>query len=132
MNDFIQKIRYGNNDISGGITQFWLGNSLTISANEQVEFLTRFYKNELPFSQRSLDIVKEIMILDRTNDYTFRGKTGSGFESGIRSWGWFVGYVETAKNTFIFAANTESKEGADGRKTKEIVIQILKRLSLLD
>ena len=39
MKKFLHDVHYGNEDITGGITKFWLGSSLKISANEQLEFL---------------------------------------------------------------------------------------------
>ena len=41
MQKFLADIPYGNADISTGIDKFWLGTSLKISADEQVEFLRR-------------------------------------------------------------------------------------------
>lgn len=131
MKEWLGKLHYGNEDISGGITTFWLDNSLKISANEQIDFLTKFYKNELPFSQRSLDIVKNVLILSKTDQSVFRGKTGSGYEENGKTWGWFVGYVETGGNAYVFATNIEAKSGANGRKAREIVENIIKSLSLL-
>ena len=43
---------------------------------KQIEFLRRFYQNDLPFLERSLSIVKDTMILEQTPDYTLRAKTG--------------------------------------------------------
>jgi len=42
---YLSNIAYGNQDISGGIDRFWLSSSLKISANEQVEFLRKFFKS---------------------------------------------------------------------------------------
>jgi beta-lactamase class D len=38
------KISYGNQDISGGIDQFWLSSSLKISPKEQADFMEALYK----------------------------------------------------------------------------------------
>jgi beta-lactamase class D len=51
--EFLGKVSYGNGDISGGLTQFWLESSLLISPNEQVEFLRRLGARQLPFSART-------------------------------------------------------------------------------
>lgn len=132
MKEWIGNLHYGNEDISGGITQFWLQSSLKISANEQIGFLTQLYKNELPFSKRSIDIVKDILILSKTDRFTFRGKTGSGYIENVTSWGWFVGYIEREGNAFIFATNIEAPKEAYGKKAREITWNILKNLSLLE
>jgi len=131
MAEYIKKLQYGNQDISSGLTTFWLGGSLKISAHEQIEFLKRFYKNDLPFTQRSINITKEILILEKNNEYTFRGKTGSGMVTDKTSWGWFVGYVTRDDNAYIFATNIEAQKGANGGAAREITKNILRSMSLI-
>lgn len=131
MQEYIDKMDYGNKDISGGIDQFWLGDSLEISAMEQVRFLTKLVTNHLPFSQRNIDIVKEIMVYQRGYGYTLRGKTGSGFVENETSWGWYAGYIEHRNNVYVFASNAEAKEGATGRKVRDIAVTILKEMKLM-
>jgi beta-lactamase class D len=107
MKDYVRRLRYGNEDASGPLNGFWLDSSLKISADEQVDFLRRFYNGELPVSERSTAIVKEIMTLEETPDYKLSGKTGGGPLGGGRFLGWFVGYVETKDNTYFFATEIE-------------------------
>jgi beta-lactamase class D len=132
MKYYVQKINYGNMDISGGLDKFWLMSSIEISANEQVEFLYKLYKNELPFSERTVNIVKDIMTLEKTDAFVLRGKTGSGSKKEDNySQGWFVGYVEHSNNAYIFATNIISHEKTNGIKAKEITYEILKSLKLM-
>ena len=77
MQSYVDAANYGNEDISGQIDTFWLEGGLRISANEQVEFLKRLYQDELPFSTRSVNIVKEILVLEKVGSYQLSGKTGS-------------------------------------------------------
>ena len=107
MKEYVQKLHYGNEDATGPLNNFWLNSSLKISADEQVDFLKRFYKEELPVSKRSTAIVKEIMTLEETPDYKLSGKTGGGPLGENRFLGWFVGYVETRDNTYFFATEIE-------------------------
>ena len=67
MQKYISSNHYGNEDISGGIDLFWLNGGIKISANEQIEMLKKLYHNKLEFSQRSMDIVKRIMIYNQTD-----------------------------------------------------------------
>ena len=53
MKEWIERIGYGNRDISGGIDQFWLSGKLRITAHQQIEFLRRLQANDLPFSERT-------------------------------------------------------------------------------
>ncbi len=109
MKEYVDKLDYGNEDTSGPLNGFWLRSSLKISADEQIEFLKRLYKEELPVSKRSVNIVKEIMTLEETPGYKLSGKTGGGplDENENRYLGWFVGYLETKDNTYLFATEIE-------------------------
>jgi beta-lactamase class D len=107
MKEYVDKLDYGNEDASGPLNGFWLNSSLKISADEQVEFLRRLYKEELPVSKRSLKILKEIMTLEETPDHKLSGKTGGGSISEGRYLGWFVGFLETKDGTYIFATEIE-------------------------
>ncbi|MCA1617820.1 MAG: class D beta-lactamase [Acidobacteria bacterium] len=107
MREYVRKLHYGNEDASGPVNNFWLNSSLKISADEQVDFLKRFYNEELPVSKRSAAILKEIMTLEETPDYRLSGKTGGGPLGEGRFLGWFVGYVETRDNTYFFATEIE-------------------------
>ncbi|WP_245948060.1 penicillin-binding transpeptidase domain-containing protein [Billgrantia montanilacus] len=48
----LEAIDYGNADIGDDLENFWLEEGmLEISAEEQIEFLERLYRNELPFDE---------------------------------------------------------------------------------
>jgi len=133
MSAYVEATGYGNADISGNIDTFWLDGALRISPDEQVDFLRRLYLDELPFSQRSMDIVKEIIVLEETETYKLSGKTGSAIRVEIFQ-GWFVGYLETDDNVFFFATNFESDDSngfANGENAKRISLEILQELGLL-
>jgi beta-lactamase class D len=123
MQQYVAAAHYGNQDISGKIDTFWLEGGLRISAEEQVEFLKRLYKGELPFSQRSMNTVKEILVLERTETWQLSGKTGSG-QRVLPPVSWFVGYLETKGNVYFFATNIEGSDGT-GDKAREIAQNIL-------
>ena len=131
MQEYVNENHYGNEDISGGIDWFWLRGGLRISPDEQIEFLKKIYKNELKFSQRSIDILKKIMIYKQTDEYVLRAKTGWGMrlENQI---GWFVGYVEKDGKVYFFATNLESKDPEEGFKSRfEVSYNILRELGII-
>jgi beta-lactamase class D len=107
MKEYVNRLDYGNEDVSGPLNGFWLNSSLKISADEQVEFLKRLYREELPVSKRSLSILKEIMTLEETPEHRLSGKTGGGPLGENRYLGWFVGYLETKEGTYLFATEIE-------------------------
>jgi beta-lactamase class D len=110
MKEWVTKLGYGNQDISGGIDQFWLRSSLRISADKQIEFLKKLYLEQLPVSKRSLEIVKDILTLEKTDVYKLSAKTGTGPLGEGKYIGWFVGYLESNGNVYFFAINLEGKK----------------------
>jgi beta-lactamase class D len=136
MQTWVTKAAYGNQAIGDkeSIDQFWLEGELRITPQAQVEFLQRLYKEELPFSKRSISIVKDIMISEKTPEYTLRGKTGwVGFGSQTRPQiGWYVGYVERDKDVYFFAININIRnDKKDAAARVEVTRRCLKDLGLL-
>lgn len=129
---YVNAVNYGNKDITGEIDTFWLEGGLRISADQQVEFLKQLYLDKLPFSTRSARIVKEILVLEKTESYQLSGKTGSG-QRITPHVGWFVGYLETEGNVYFFATNLESlnPDGlANGDTARKVSLNILQGLEL--
>ncbi len=131
----LRTVGYGNNKIGDNFTNFWLDGSLKISAQEQVFFLQRLAYNQLPFSQKTLESVKHIMIEERTKDYTLRTKTGLAGPGSGRTppVGWYVGYLEytATGNKIYFAFNMDIRSEKDIGLRKKIVKQSLKELGFL-
>jgi beta-lactamase class D len=67
--DYLKKFGYGNQDVSGPPAHFWLYGKLRISARQQVDFLRRFYHQELGISDRSISKVKTLILLEKNEDY---------------------------------------------------------------
>jgi beta-lactamase class D len=133
MKYWLDKTEYGNKDTSGGIDKFWLEGGLRISPAQQISFLRKLYANELPFSQRSMDIVKKIMITKDTNGCIIRAKTGWGNQDNIDI-GWYVGYIETKNNIYFFANCIQSAkpDNPDFSKIRiEIFYKVAGELGLL-
>lgn len=123
--EYLKKMNYGNKLTGSDISTFWLEGNLKISANEQIDFLKKLYQNDLPFSQRNIDITKKILITDSTTEYIIRAK--SGWTGKL---GWYVGYVEVKDKVWFFALNADiQKEQLKYRK--EIVMDALKIKNIL-
>ncbi|HLM00523.1 MAG TPA: penicillin-binding transpeptidase domain-containing protein [Pyrinomonadaceae bacterium] len=128
----VAALAYGNKQVSGAVDNFWLDNSLKISAEEQVEFLRAFYENRLPVSRRSTEILKDIMVFEKTPGYTLSAKTGGGPIAEGKYIGWFVGYLEAASSVYYFATNIEGASFAEIRdKRIEMTKKILTELEYL-
>jgi beta-lactamase class D len=136
MKEWVDRLAYGNRNISGGIDQFWLTGGLRITAYQQIDFLARLQANTLPVTPRALRIVKEILILEETDSYVLRGKTGLGgvtaSGAGKPDVGWFVGWIERGDLAWLFALNVAWKDGLDIGIRKAIALDILKDVGLLE
>lgn len=124
-------LNYGNADISGGLTQFWLQSSLAISPEQQVDFLERLYAGQLPFSARAQSIVQQMLVLEERGGVILSGKTGSCATDAPWTWGWFVGAVTSDRGTSVFATLIEAPDGAQGVRARALAETILQRLELL-
>lgn len=129
---WLTKASYGNMDTTGGIDKFWLTGALRITPSQQIDFLKRLRNNELPFSKHSIDIIKKIMVVKDSANYTLRAKTGWSEQDGMQI-GWYVGYIEKSKNVYYFANCVQLKGDATDdfvRSRREITLMILKELGI--
>lgn len=107
----LEKLKYGNRDISGGLDKFWLGGGLRISAAEQLAFVDALANGTLDVSDHAQAVLAEITVLARSKSAVLHGKTGSGpIEHGKGGWlVWQVGWIENAGKRLPYAAWMESK-----------------------
>lgn len=104
MKAWVDRLDYGNHDISGGIDQFWLRGGMRISPLQQIDFLRRFEDGKLPISERTSEIVHDILTLDVGPEYALLGKTGlQEPPNSPELTAWFVGFVELGKRRVFFA-----------------------------
>jgi beta-lactamase class D len=132
-NKYITSFDYGNKNLTGPPTRFWLAGLFRISANQQIEFLKKFYNYELSVSRQSIDIVKNIIVLEKTDNYKLSGKTGGGMSTDTKYIMWLVGYIEKDNKPYFYAMNFISD---DYDKTKQarydITKDILRELRLME
>lgn len=138
---YVEAFGYGNADISGdagkdnGLTRSWLSSSLRISPLEQVAFIGKIVRRELPVDARAYDMTEAILARDDLpNGWIARGKTGAGFS--IRDgkadrnlpFGWYVGWAEKDGRTIVFVQLrefTERQKMSPGFGTREALIKKL-------
>ncbi len=130
MRHFLDTLGYGNGSMEGGIDRFWLEGGMRVTPREQIAFLDRLVLNNVPFTKKVIDLVKEIMIVERTDRHVLRAKTGRGGE-GSPDTGWYVGYVETGGRTYIFALNIDVWKAEDAPARIEITRKILSAEGIL-
>ncbi len=136
MKEYIDQIDYGTRDISAGIDFFWLNrmgtSPIMISADEQVALLNKLFDGKLPFAEKNISILKDVMEVVKTEKGTLYGKTGSDMNSdGKWSLGWFVGFLEHSGTTYVFACNITGGESPSGKNARVIVENVFKSQGLL-
>ena len=140
MKHYLDTVQYGNKNIGGGIDQFWLNDSLQISADEQVGFVKKLYFNELPFAERTQRIVKSMMLQDEAPGYKLYYKTGWG-KLKDKQVLWVVGFAERIEHMkeheksmnkgndrvypYFFAMNFEVGPEDESRQWSKVRIDIL-------
>jgi beta-lactamase class D len=132
MQHYYDAANYGNANTNGYGVDYWNKGDLRVTPRQQIDFLVRFYNYELPFSSRSIETVKDILIEEKTEKYTLRAKTGwsSAYTPQV---GWWVGYVETSSgNTYFFATELDMNKDEDASKRKEITKNILRHLKIIE
>ena len=130
ISNYIQEIGYGNENISGDFSTYWMESSLKISPIEQVELLTKLQNNSFGFAPENINAVKDAICLSSSDAGTFYGKTGTGRVNGQDVNGWFIGYIETADNTYFFATNIGADSDATGGNATEITMSILSDMNI--
>lgn len=127
LQEFYDFIGYGNCDLSGGLSRYWMESSLKISPMEQVMLLADFYENKWEFKGKTITALKAALQISGG----LFGKTGTGMVDGKTINGWFVGYTEAPSGPQFFALNLRGKDGASGSRAADIARHILSDKGLL-
>ena len=118
---YLQNFNYGNTDISGdpgkhnGLDRAWISSSLKISPLEQMAFLRKLVRRELPVSTHAYDMTQQVVQVNQLdNGWTVHGKTGAAFphradgsNDEARAHGWFVGWITKGQRTLVFVRLTQ-------------------------
>ena len=123
---YLSALGYGNEKTGSDVTTFWLEGDLAISAREQIDFLKKLVKEDLPFATKHIHLLKKIMLVEETPTYSLWAKTG-----WTQDIGWYVGYVEVNDKIWLFANNIKVNSKADLPFRKELVIESLKLKGLI-
>ena len=138
---YIDGFDYGNRDVSGdagkdnGLSLSWVGSSLKISPVEQVAFLRKMVRRELPLSPRAYEMTSRIMApVTLSNGWTVQGKTGTaapvrvdGNGAIAQQYGWYVGWASKGDRTVVFAhlVLDHTQDRAGGPRARAAVLREL-------
>jgi beta-lactamase class D len=111
MKKYLDAFQYGNREVGPEIDRFWLDGPLKITALEQIEFLDKLRRGDLPLSERTLDIGRDIIPSEAVSGGALRYKTGAvgidGTQGEKAALGWIVGYVDRGDDSTVFALNLD-------------------------
>lgn len=127
---YIHELGYGNQNVNGDTSSYWLESSLKISPVEQVKLLTKLYKNNLNFSPDNMNAVKNAIHISTSETGALYGKTGTGCVNNSDVNGWFIGYAETSDSTYCFAVNIKAAKNSTGSKASQIALSILSDMKI--
>jgi len=135
MQRWLDKLGYGNGNISAGIDVFWLPSkgrqNILVSPMEQAKLIQRMIAGDVPFSRQALAVLKELMFIKDTKAGRLYGKIGSGTDAdGKFVLCWFVGYVESKSNTYSFACVAQG-QNVMSKQARAIVERVLESEGIL-
>jgi beta-lactamase class D len=127
MQFWLDRLAYGNRDISGGIDRFWLGSSLTIDGFGQLGLIQDLWRSALPFPTEAQQQVRNMLKQSSDLPGTLYGKTGScrgSEETGAADHGWFIGWIDWDKRNaagpatswFVFQVSGPEAWGWEARR----------------
>lgn len=135
MQAFLDRIDYGNRDISGGLTEFWLGSSLKISADAQVDFLRRLLTGKIELKPQSMKVLKAVLRQIRTGNErgTLYAKTGTlSGKNNKAVLGWYIGWIEYENGSrTIFALNLRDGVNPSGATARRLAAALFAKLGML-
>jgi beta-lactamase class D len=118
--EYLRKLQFGNADVSGGLTTFWLGRSLLVMPEEEMRFWLRLYADDLPVSARAMATVRQLLVQPRgtivnaTGEHPFdapwpedavvSAKTGAGPDRSGNAVRWLVGHVQRGARSWVFVS----------------------------
>ena len=118
---WLDRLDYGNRQTGTALEAFWLDGPLEISAIEQARFVARLALNQLPISDRSQTIVRDILKLESKEGRTLFGKTGWRFSS-VPQLGWWTGWVDSGGKITTFSLNIDMQSPQDAPKRVAIEV----------
>jgi beta-lactamase class D len=145
--EYLRKLSYGNMDASSALTTFWLGGSLLISPEEQLEFWERLYRDRLLVSAATAKTVREMLIQPRgvvvnamgehafdqpwPADVVVSAKTGAATDRTGQGVRWLAGHVARGPRAFVFVSCVIGPPDLDGNAAIDLAARALREAGVL-
>lgn len=128
---WVARVGYGNGRIGDSAPDVWHDGVLTVTARQQLAFVDRLRRNDLPFSKTTLAAVKAAMREDGKGTTRLYGKTGTHLGEDDHGNAWWIGWVEGPKGNASFALGARLESPDDRAKRIALGKALLKDAGLL-
>ena len=105
---WVAKAGYGNGRIGERPARVWHDGVLTVTARQQLAFVDRLRRGDLPFRPAHIAAVKAALRED-DGDARFHAKTGTHLDDDDRGTAWWIGWVEGPRGAASFALMIDLK-----------------------
>ena len=130
MQQEVQRIQFGNQQIGQHIDNFWLVGPLKITPKQEVEFASALAQEQLAFDPRVQQQVKTMLLLQERQAYRLYAKSGWGMDVEPQV-GWLTGWIETPQDEIVaFSLNMQMQSNMDPAIRLKILQQALAELGL--
>lgn len=115
--EWVTRVSYGNGRIGNNPPRVWHDGVLTVTAQQQLAFIDRLRRGDLPFSAKTIATVKAAMLDSEINGRRIYGKTGTHLDGGTGN-AWWIGWVEGGKApaaSFVLGVQLKKMDKRDAR-----------------
>ncbi|QIC62858.1 OXA-134 family carbapenem-hydrolyzing class D beta-lactamase [Acinetobacter schindleri] len=130
MQQEVQRIQFGNQQIGQHIDNFWLVGPLKVTPKQEVKFASALAQEQLAFDPQVQQQVKAMLLLQERQAYRLYAKSGWGMDVEPQV-GWLTGWVETPQDEIVaFSLNMQMQSNMDPAIRLKILQQALAELGL--
>jgi beta-lactamase class D len=140
MTQYLKKFGYADDTFEGDVASFWLNGDLVVSPQEQLRFLRRLMRFDLPVERRHMDGVMTAFLMPRgtitnaTGSHAFalkwpeplvvHAKTGATTVGDERV-SWLIGHIASQGRQFVFASRVRAREDLPGTPGADLALRVL-------
>jgi beta-lactamase class D len=140
MRQYLEKFGYTSDTFDGDLTSFWLNGDLVVSAEEQLTFVRRLVRYELPVRRQHVDAVKASLVmppgtitnasgthafrLEWPGTHLVRAKTGFA-TVGDEHVSWLVGHIELRDRQYVFVSRVRTSDEVSSTAAVELAVRTL-------
>jgi beta-lactamase class D len=140
MIDYLNRLEYAGDTFERDLTSFWLNGDLVVSPEEQLRFMRRFARYELPVRRQHIDTVMSALLMPRgsiqnasgthafalawSEPLVVRAKTGNA-TVGTERVSWLVGHLESGDRQYVFASRVRAGGSLPGTAGADLALEVL-------